>query len=184
MRKRLVSILMALCMAVSLLPVQALAADDAYTVGEDTRAKVRLYGGSLVPEENCATLTLADGTVTVFIPTEERLQVVLADTSGKYVGGDLTIYQDVAKPLTIHKAAKSITAADGKRVSELIIAGDANVTIPAAGTARSRWSRRRAAAAGRRGGQPDHQVRGACERDRQYREQRDQGGRRAFPRHC
>ena len=61
MRKRLVSILMALCMAVSLLPVQALAADDAYTVGEDTRAKVRLYGGSLVPEENCATLTLADG---------------------------------------------------------------------------------------------------------------------------
>ena len=28
MRKRLVSILMALCMAVSLLPVQALAADD------------------------------------------------------------------------------------------------------------------------------------------------------------
>ena len=38
MRKRLVSILMALCMAVSLLPVQALAADDAYTVGEDTRA--------------------------------------------------------------------------------------------------------------------------------------------------
>lgn len=129
MRKRLVSILMALCMAVSLLPVQALAADDAYTVGEDTRAKVRLYGGSLVPEENCATLTLADGTVTVFIPAEERLQVVLADTSGKYVGGDLTIYQDVAKPLTIHKAAKSITAADGKRVSELIIAGDANVTI-------------------------------------------------------
>ena len=32
MRKRLVSILMALCMAVSLLPVQALAADDAYTL--------------------------------------------------------------------------------------------------------------------------------------------------------
>ena len=80
MRKRLVSILMALCMAVSLLPVQALAADDAYTVGEDTRAKVRLYSGSLVPEENCATLTLADGTVTVYIHTEERLPVVLADT--------------------------------------------------------------------------------------------------------
>ena len=129
MRKRLVSILMALCMAVSLLPVQALAADDAYTVGEDTRAKVRLYSGSLVPEENCATLTLADGTVTVYIHPEERLPVVLADTSGKYVGGDLTIYQDVSKPLTIHKAAKSITVADGKRVSELIIAGDANVTI-------------------------------------------------------
>ena len=139
MRKRLVSILMALCMAVSLLPVQALAADDAYTVGEDTQAKVRLYGGSLVPEENCATLTLADGTVTVFIPTEERLQVVLADTSGKYVGGDLTIYQDVAKPLTIHKAAKSITAADGKRVSELIIAVTPMSPSPAAGTARSRW---------------------------------------------
>ena len=113
MRKRLVSILMALCMAVSLLPVQALAADDAYTVGEDTRAKVRLYGGSLVPEENCATLTLADGTVTVYIHTEERLPVVLADTSGKYVGGDLTIYQDVAKPLTIHKAAKSIPRLTG-----------------------------------------------------------------------
>lgn len=129
MRKRLVSILMALCMAVSLLPVQALAADDAYTVGEDTRAKVRLYSGSLVPEENCATLTLADGTVTVYIHTEERLPVVLADTSGKYVGGDLTIYQNVSKPLTVHKAAKSITVADGKRVSELIIAGDANVTI-------------------------------------------------------
>lgn len=129
MRKRWVSILMALCMAVSLLPVQALAADDAYTVGEDTRAKVRLYSGSLVPEENCATLTLADGTVTVYIHTEERLPVVLADTSGKYVGGDLTIYQNVSKPLTVHKAAKSITAVDGKRVSELIIAGDANVTI-------------------------------------------------------
>ena len=129
MRKRLVSILMALCMAVSLLPVQALAADDAYTVGEDTRAKVRLYSGSLIPEENCATLTLADGTVTVYIHTEERLPVVLADTSGKYVGGDLTIYQNVSKPLTIHKAAKSITTVDGKRVSELIIAGDANVTI-------------------------------------------------------
>ena len=33
MRKRLVSILMALCMAVSLLPVQALAADDAALTG-------------------------------------------------------------------------------------------------------------------------------------------------------
>ena len=176
MRKRLVSILMALCMAVSLLPVQALAADDAYTVGEDTRAKVRLYSGSLVPE-NCATLTLADGTVTVYIHTEERLPVVLADTSGKYVGGDLTIYQNVSKPLTVHKAAKSITVADGKRVSELIIAGDANVTITG-----GRYSKVTVETGGVL--QPDHQVRGACERDGQYREQRDQGGRRAFPRHC
>lgn len=44
MRKRIISTLMALCMALTLLPVQVLAA--AYTVGEDTRVSARALAGT------------------------------------------------------------------------------------------------------------------------------------------
>ena len=44
MRKRIISTLMALCMALTLLPVQVLAAD--YTVGEDTSVSARAGSGT------------------------------------------------------------------------------------------------------------------------------------------
>ena len=46
MKRRIVSVLMALVMALSLLPVQALAEDSAYTVGEDTRVSARALAGT------------------------------------------------------------------------------------------------------------------------------------------
>ena len=46
MRKRIISTLMALCMALTLLPVQALAEDSAYTVGEDAGVSVRALAGT------------------------------------------------------------------------------------------------------------------------------------------
>ena len=44
MRKRIISTLMALCMALTLLPVQVPAAD--YTVGEDTSVSARALAGT------------------------------------------------------------------------------------------------------------------------------------------
>ena len=44
MKKRIISTLMALCMALTLLPVQVLAAD--YTVGEDTSVSARAGSGT------------------------------------------------------------------------------------------------------------------------------------------
>lgn len=46
MRKRIISTLMALCMALTLLPVQALAEDSAYTVGEDAGVSARALAGT------------------------------------------------------------------------------------------------------------------------------------------
>ena len=46
MRKRIISTLMALCMVLTLLPVQALAEDSAYTVGEDTSVSARALAGT------------------------------------------------------------------------------------------------------------------------------------------
>ena len=46
MKKRLLSILLMCCMVLTLLPVQALAEDAAYTVGEDTRVSARALAGT------------------------------------------------------------------------------------------------------------------------------------------
>ena len=46
MKKRLLSILLMCCMVLTLLPVQALAEDSAYTVGEDTRVSARALAGT------------------------------------------------------------------------------------------------------------------------------------------
>lgn len=46
MKKRIFSILLALCMVLTLLPVQALAEDAAYTVGEDTSVSARALAGT------------------------------------------------------------------------------------------------------------------------------------------
>ena len=45
MKKRILSILLMCCMVLTLLPVQALAEDSAYTVGEDTRVSARALAG-------------------------------------------------------------------------------------------------------------------------------------------
>ena len=46
MRKRILSILLMCCMVLTLLPVQALAEDSAYTVGEDTSVSARALAGT------------------------------------------------------------------------------------------------------------------------------------------
>ena len=46
MKKRILSILLMCCMVLTLLPVQALAEDSAYTVGEDTRVSARALAGT------------------------------------------------------------------------------------------------------------------------------------------
>ena len=46
MKKRLLSILLMCCMVLTLLPVQALAEDSAYTVGEDTSVSARALAGT------------------------------------------------------------------------------------------------------------------------------------------
>ena len=46
MKKRILSILLMCCMVLTLLPVQALAEDSAYTVGEDTGVSVRALAGT------------------------------------------------------------------------------------------------------------------------------------------
>lgn len=46
MKKRILSILLMCCMVLTLLPVQALAEDSAYTVGEDTSVSARALAGT------------------------------------------------------------------------------------------------------------------------------------------
>ncbi len=46
MKKRILSILLMCCMVLTLLPVQALAEDSAYTVGEDTSVSARAFAGT------------------------------------------------------------------------------------------------------------------------------------------
>ena len=46
MKKRILGVLLALCMVLTLLPVQALAEDSAYTVGEDTSVSARALAGT------------------------------------------------------------------------------------------------------------------------------------------
>ena len=46
MKKRILSILLMCCMVLTLLPVQALAEDSAYTVGEDTGVSARALAGT------------------------------------------------------------------------------------------------------------------------------------------
>ena len=71
MKKRLLSILLMCCMVLTLLPVQALAEDAAYTVGEDTRVSARALAGiagTKLKADNIATYIaygLGDGVYTL-----------------------------------------------------------------------------------------------------------------------
>ena len=52
MKKRILSILLMCCMVLTLLPVQALAEDSAYTVGEDTGVSARALAGTKLKADN------------------------------------------------------------------------------------------------------------------------------------
>ena len=71
MKKRILSILLMCCMALTLLPVQALAEDSAYTVGEDTGVSARALArtaGTKLKADNIATYIangLGDGVYTL-----------------------------------------------------------------------------------------------------------------------
>ena len=63
MKKRILSILLMCCMVLTLLPVQALAEDTAYTVGEDTSVSARALAGTAGTElkaDNIATYITND----------------------------------------------------------------------------------------------------------------------------
>lgn len=71
MKKRILSILLMCCMVLTLLPVQALAEDSAYTVGEDTSVSARALAGTAgtkLKADNIATYIangLGDGVYTL-----------------------------------------------------------------------------------------------------------------------
>ena len=71
MKKRILSILLMCCMVLTLLPVQALAEDAAYTVGEDTSVSARALAGTAgtkLKADNIATYIangLGDGVYTL-----------------------------------------------------------------------------------------------------------------------
>ena len=71
MKKRILSILLMCCMVLTLLPVQALAEDSAYTVGEDTGVSARALAGTAgtkLKADNIATYIangLGDGVYTL-----------------------------------------------------------------------------------------------------------------------
>ena len=71
MKKRILSILLMCCMVLTLLPVQALAEDSAYTVGEDTGVSARVLArtaGTKLKADNIATYLangLGDGVYTL-----------------------------------------------------------------------------------------------------------------------
>ena len=119
MRKRIISTLMALCMALTLLPVQVPAAD--YTVGEDTRVSARgLAGtaGTKLKADNIATYIangLGDGVYTLAEDVTISGTLRVTGEATVDLNGHVLRYAETADPDSIfHVKAGKLTLTDSR----------------------------------------------------------------------
>ena len=121
MKKRILSILLMCCMVLTLLPVQALAEDSAYTVGEDTGVSARALArtaGTKLKADNIATY-IANGLGGVYTLAED---VTISGTLR--VTGEATVdlngyvlrYAEEAEPGSIFRVTggKTLTMTDSR----------------------------------------------------------------------
>lgn len=136
MKKRILSILLMCCMMLTLLPVQALAEDSAYTVGEDTGVSARALArtaGTKLKADNIATY-IANGlgggvyTLAEDVTISGTLRVTGEATVD--LNGYVLRYAEEAEPGSIFRVAggKTLTLTDSRPEAE-----HEDKTLPAGG---------------------------------------------------
>ena len=135
MKKRILSILLMCCMVLTLLPVQALAEDSAYTVGEDTGVSARALAGTAgtkLKADNIDTYLangLGDGVYT--LAEDVTISGTLRVTGDATVdlNGYVLRYAEAADPDSIFRVgAGTLTLSDSRPQAE-----HEDKTLPAGG---------------------------------------------------
>lgn len=115
MKKRILSILLMCCMVLTLLPVQALAEDSAYTVGEDTgvsaRALARTAGTKLKADNIDAYLAngLGDGVYTLAEDVTISGTLTVTGEATVDLNGHILRYDEAADPDSIFRVTSGST---------------------------------------------------------------------------
>ena len=115
MRKRILSILLMCCMVLTLLPVQALAEDTAYTVGEDTSVSARALAGTAgtkLKADNIATyITNGLGGGVYTLAEDVTISGTLTVTGDATVdlNGYVLRYDEAAEPDSIFRVTSGST---------------------------------------------------------------------------
>lgn len=136
MKKRILSILLMCCMVLTLLPVQALAEDTAYTVGEDTgvsaRALARTAGTKLKADNIAAYVAngLGDGVYTLAEDVTISGALRVTGEATVDLNGHILRYDEAADPDSIFRVAggKTLTLTDSRPT-----ASHSDASLPAGG---------------------------------------------------
>ncbi|OKZ54883.1 MAG: hypothetical protein BHV94_03205 [Clostridiales bacterium 59_14] len=122
MKKRILSILLMCCMVLTLLPVQALAEDSAYTVGEDTGVSARALArtaGTKLKADNIATYIangLGDGVYTLAEDVTISGTLRVTGEATVDLNGYVLRYAEEAEPGSIFRVTggKTLTMTDSR----------------------------------------------------------------------
>ena len=136
MKKRILSILLMCCMVLTLLPVQALAEDSAYTVGEDTGVSARALArtaGTKLKADNIATYIangLGSGVYTLAEDVTISGTLRVTGEATVDLNGYVLRYAEEAEPDSIFRveAGKTLTLRDSRPEAE-----HGDETLPAGG---------------------------------------------------
>ena len=136
MKKRLLSILLMCCMVLTLLPVQALAEDSDYTVGEDTSVSARALAGTAgtkLKADNIATYIangLGDGVYTLAEDVTISGTLRVTGEATVDLNGYVLRYDETADPDSIFRVTggSTLTLTDSRPAAE-----HTDTTLPAGG---------------------------------------------------
>lgn len=115
MKKRILSILLMCCMVLTLLPVQALAEDSAYTVGEDTGVSARALArtaGTKLKADNIATYVangLGSGVYTLAEDVTISGTLTVTGEATVDLNGHILRYAEEAEPDSIFRVTSGST---------------------------------------------------------------------------
>ena len=136
MKKRILSILLMCCMVLTLLPVQALAEDSAYTVGEDTGVSARALArtaGTKLKADNIATYVangLGSGVYTLAEDVTISGTLTVTGEATVDLNGYVLRYAEEAEPDSIFRVTggKTLTMTDSRPA-----ATHSDASLPAGG---------------------------------------------------
>ena len=136
MKKRILSILLMCCMVLTLLPVQALAEDSAYTVGEDTGVSARALAGTAgtkLKADNIATYVangLGGGVYTLAEDVTISGTLRVTGEATVDLNGHILRYAEEAEPDSIFRvtSGSTLTLTDSRPEAE-----HEDKTLPAGG---------------------------------------------------
>ena len=136
MKKRILSILLMCCMVLTLLPVQALAEDSAYTVGEDTGVSARALAGTAGTKLKADNIDdyvangLGSGVYTLAEDVTISGTLRVTGEATVDLNGHVLRYDEAADPDSIFRVAggKTLTLSDSRPQAE-----HEDKTLPAGG---------------------------------------------------